>query len=342
MKISFILPGRGRSGGTRVTVVAANKLIERGHKVRILYKSEPFTIRGLYRSFRGSLIFSSVSDWLQEFQGKVDTFDDITKMSFENKEIIIGVGMWASNQIGRLDSLANPKVQYIHGATPWAPELMRRTLSLSIPKIVVASYLKPLAESFGGGEVLEIIPNGIDREEYFPSLNESQRDGIGTIYSSQPAKDPKTLLAVIDRISKVKPNIPIRMFGIDRRPKELEHIYYWRLPTVEKAREIYSRSLVWVLASMSEGFPAPVLEAMACGCVVVATNCGGTRDMIRDGENGFLVSVGNVNEILDRVSILLNDRLVREKMRRMGDETAKKFSWETTINALENVLNKVS
>ncbi len=339
MKVVFILPGSGLSGGVRVTVMMANLLMTRGHAVRILYRKPPNAIRNFYRLIRSRVKHQNHS-WLDGFSGKLGQFQKVTDCSFDEGEIIIGVGMWASRELSQLRIISNPKIQYIHGATPWDEELMKNALCLPFSKIVVASYLKPVVKSYRGGDVAAVIHNAINRKEYFSSLDESERDGIGTIYSSHPAKDPETLLAVIRKLSLSRPHMPIRIFSADKRPRQIEKKAFWRFPTIEKAREIYSRSLVWVLASRSEGFPAPVLEAMACGCVVVATDCGGTRDMIADGVNGFLAEVGSVQRIVDRVLLVLGNESMRNRMRQAAEETVKKFNWDNSIDLLEKTLEK--
>jgi glycosyltransferase involved in cell wall biosynthesis len=95
---------------------------------------------------------------------------------------------------------------------------------------------------------------------------------------------------------------------------------------------------VWFLASRSEGFGMPILEAMACGCAVVATDCGGPRDIINDGENGFLVQVGNVEQIVSKVKLLLDNAELRQQFTRNSKDTVSKFSWENSIDKLEKVL----
>jgi glycosyltransferase involved in cell wall biosynthesis len=92
------------------------------------------------------------------------------------------------------------------------------------------------------------------------------------------------------------------------------------------------------MASQSEGFSMPVLEAMACGCCVVATDCGGTRDMIVNGENGFLVPVGDLDEIVRTVEFLLSEPQVRSQVSRRAEQTAKQFNWESSIDKLEDAL----
>ena len=81
---------------------------------------------------------------------------------------------------------------------------------------------------------------------------------------------------------------------------------------------------------------------MACGCAVVSTSCGGPQDIIKDGENGFLVKVGDVKQIVNRVKELLDDGELRQRFVRNSKETLKKFSWESSIDRLERALSNIA
>jgi glycosyltransferase involved in cell wall biosynthesis len=339
MKIAFILPGRESSGGVRCVSLVAQRLRDRGHVVHLLYRKPRRTIRDWGRLIQGSILYRSAPDWIRQFDGPIHAFEDLSRFPFDPDEVLVAVGMAECAQLERLGSVPNCKVQYLHGSTPLAPQQVDKALSLPFPKIVVASYLKDLVESRGRGkDVLAVIHNGIDRGDYFPSAPEAQRDGLGTIYASHPVKDPETILQVLDRVARVRPDVPIRVFSTDRRPKQISSRDYWRHPTLERAREIYSRSLVWIVASRSEGFAFPVLEAMACGCVVIATDCGGPRDIIEDGVNGFLVPVGDADAIVGRAQLLLDDATMRNQMRLRARETVRQFTWDKCVNELERVL----
>lgn len=317
----------------------ATRLRDRGNDVRILHKNGQ-SFADSCKAVRDRMFYSGAQDWLERFPGQVDGFRDLTACRFEEDELIVGVGMSISAEMGCLAHLPNPRVQYIHGATPWAPDLMRRALSLPLPKIIVASYLEEIIKDIGRGEIVALIHNGVDCGEYF-SDNEA-RDSVGLIYSSHWAKDPETTLAVIERLTRFHPALPVRVFGADRRPGAISSRMYRRYPSVEEARQIYSRSQVWVMASRSEGFSMPVLEAMACGCCVVATDCGGTRDMIVNGENGFLVPVGDVEAIMNKVELLLADADVRTRIQRHALATARHFNWEDSIDKLETALSALA
>jgi glycosyltransferase involved in cell wall biosynthesis len=80
---------------------------------------------------------------------------------------------------------------------------------------------------------------------------------------------------------------------------------------------LYSAFDALVLPSSNEGTPVSAIEALAAGKPVVATRVGGVPDVVRDGEDGFLVDTGDTEGLADRLAQLARDPALR---RRMGDE----------------------
>ena len=338
MKIAFILPGRGRSGGVRCTVIAGNYLRRRGHSVRIFYQRAPASLRNGAQWLWYKMRYASRCDWLDLFEGDILGYRDLADCSFAPDEIIVTVGMWCSARVGRINSRDALKVQYLHGLSPWAPDDMKIALEMKVPKIAVSSWVAEAVIREGKGRLLGVVPNGVDTSEYFASCSEDERNGVGTIFSNHPAKDPETTLAVLARLRKDLPGVPQYVFGACSRPSGIPKETYVRFPTLTGAVDRYSRSLVWILASQWEGFPGPVLESMACGCAVVATDCRGVRDIITDGENGFVVDVGDVEQLVERIKLLLNDNGLRQQMVNKAKQTIHQFSWENSVDQLEDVL----
>jgi glycosyltransferase involved in cell wall biosynthesis len=73
-----------------------------------------------------------------------------------------------------------------------------------------------------------------------------------------------------------------------------------------------------VLPSGNEGTPVSAIEALAAGRPVVATRVGGVPDVVRDGEDGFLVETGATDELADRLERLARDPELRERMGEQG------------------------
>lgn len=339
MKIAFILPGSGPAGGVRSTVNAANLLLRRGHEVRVFSLRRTFQRR--IKMGLKNLLVKGNCDWLDHFQGEKHLYREISEIPFQTGEIIVAVSMLCSAQLGRLALRDNPKLQFIRGLTPWMPEVEKEALLLPFPKVVIASHMAAAVKACNPACKCTVIPNGIDLGEYYPCLPESSRDGVGTIYGAGLSKDPETILNVLGSLRKDMPGVHQYIFGIPKRPRAIPDSNYCRCPSVEQARKFYSMSKVWIMTSRSEGFSLPILEAMACGCAVVATDCGGPRDIIKDGENGFLVKVGDIDRIVDRVKTLLGDEVLRQQFVRRSDETVRHYSWETSVDKLERVLQTI-
>ncbi len=341
MKITFILPGGGRSGGIKSTVKVANGLLQRGHKVRLLVNKTGRSLRMRLRELWLKTRYTYDNDWLDLFKGSLERFADIERCTFDNKEIVVASGWWAGAEIRRLNRNGIVKVHHVRGMLKDADQ-MRAAWGENVPKIVVASYLEEVIKQICDQKVYAVISDGIDTTEFYPSVPESQKNGVGTIYGQGYHKDPETVLKVLENLRTSRPETPQRVFSLNRKPKDIPREIFHRLPPLEKIREIYSRSLVWFLGSYSEGFGLPVLEAMACGCAVVSTSCGGPQDIIKDGENGFLVKVGDVKQIVNRVKELLDDGELRQRFVRNSKETLKKFSWESSIDQLERALSNIA
>lgn len=90
-----------------------------------------------------------------------------------------------------------------------------------------------------------------------------------------------------------------------------------------------SESSIFVLSSLYEGLPLVIIEALSCGIPVVATACPcGPKDLIIDGQNGFLVPVGNKNALAGGICRLIEDSSLRKQMGGYALEVSKQYSIE--------------
>ncbi len=89
-------------------------------------------------------------------------------------------------------------------------------------------------------------------------------------------------------------------------------------------RKLYSICDVYVCPSRLEGFGLTILDAMAAGKPVVATNAGGIPEVVEPGQNGFLVQSNDENELALAITHLLGDGLQAKTM----GENNRKYSWE--------------
>jgi len=95
---------------------------------------------------------------------------------------------------------------------------------------------------------------------------------------------------------------------------------------------------LFCFTSRSEGLSNAVMEAMAAGVPVVATDVGGIRELIDDGENGFIVPSDDVEAMVERVKMLLDSPELRRRIGLAGRERMKReFTVEKMVDTLQNV-----
>lgn len=96
------------------------------------------------------------------------------------------------------------------------------------------------------------------------------------------------------------------------------------------------------LSSVHEGVPIALIEAMAAGVPIVASDCGAVRDIVDDGEQGYLVPVGDVGRLADRLRLLAGDPGLRARLGKAGRARAEReFSIEQTARAYEDLLTEL-
>lgn len=91
-----------------------------------------------------------------------------------------------------------------------------------------------------------------------------------------------------------------------------------------------------VLPSYNEGLGMVLLEAMANGTTVIASEVGGIPDVVKHGENGLLFEAGNVGELSERIDCLYKDRQLLERMSRKAIETANENSRDKQLQKFKN------
>jgi glycosyltransferase involved in cell wall biosynthesis len=95
---------------------------------------------------------------------------------------------------------------------------------------------------------------------------------------------------------------------------------------------VFHAAHIACLPSYREGLPKALLEAAACGLPIVATDAPGCREIVRAGDNGFLVPVRDAQALAQALRILIDDEGIRAKMgRRAREIVLAEFSQERVI-----------
>jgi len=134
-----------------------------------------------------------------------------------------------------------------------------------------------------------------------------------------------------------------RLMSLAARQTTDDTIYFTGWVNDATLAEIYRRATVFALPSDGEGFGLVLIEAMRHGLPCVASHSDATREIVADGETGFLVDHDKGDDICRAIVSLLNDRAMRERFGRAGsDRVTAVFSFEAFrarfLSAIEPLL----
>lgn len=159
---------------------------------------------------------------------------------------------------------------------------------------------------------------------------------IGMVASMKPQKAPLDFIRAAALVQRAHPNVGVVVVG-DGELRPAVEAEADRLGVSARMKLLGWRRDVWeilrcldvfVLTSLWEGLPRVYLEALTAGVPVVGTRVDGADEVIRNGENGYLVDPGDVAGIAARVQWLLDDRDARAAM---GRRAAASLSMEFDI-----------
>jgi glycosyltransferase involved in cell wall biosynthesis len=160
-----------------------------------------------------------------------------------------------------------------------------------------------------------------------------------------PIKGPMHLLNAMESVWQDYPEATLVFVGkgdleAELRAKALQmgvsgrvKFLGWRddIPEIMKILDVF------VLPSLNEGMGRVLVEAMAAGRPVVASRVGGIPDLVKHGENGFLVEPGDENGVSAAIKKLLADKIMRDQMGEKGRIMAQAFSVENMVDKIDSL-----
>jgi len=152
---------------------------------------------------------------------------------------------------------------------------------------------------------------------------------------------------IFDSLKKQIPDINLVLVGdgeekntlLDEiKKRKLKDVYIF--PFSKNPFKYMSRAKVLILTSYEEGLGRVVVESFVCGTPVVAfvNEFSGHVDIIDYGKNGFLVPFGDIDQFVEKVRILLENKDLRKKFSKNAVEKAKEFELNRIISKLEQLI----
>ena len=326
MIVSFVCPAAPSPlGGVNVLYEYANGLARRGHEVHIAHGE-----------FWGRPGIASVEEltWVR-FEPSVVHHFGSGEIRLPEADVIFGTG--APPELGL-------PVLLIQGFEMFPRAMERAVFRTPCLKICVASWLRSVGLEFGvPPQQIVHVRMGIDLDAFrMQTALDSRQFHVGMLYSSHPAKGFAPGLQALEQVRAGLGELRAIMFSTEQPEDELPEWVTFRRDPDRRALidEIYSECRVFVQPSMYEGFGLTAVEAMACGCALVSTDNGGSRDYAIAGQTALLADPGDVAGLAEGVDRLLRDDGERTRLATNGQSFVQRFRWDRAVEDLEGHLER--
>ncbi|EKD58410.1 MAG: glycosyl transferase group 1 protein [uncultured bacterium] len=214
--------------------------------------------------------------------------------------------------------------------------------------------LKELALRSGTKKEIGVVYNGIAVNEFFPQVENLNSEQFTIICVSRvtPRKGIRFLIQAFKILSGRYENMRLLIVGDGNEKKSLEDLVqgldlkdkveFAGIVSHDKLLPYYQRADVFVLPSLNEGMSNVMLEALACGLPVVATETGGTKELLTDGLNGLVVRMKDADDIADKIERLILDRNLKNAMSLESRKLAETLSWGNVAGEYVAMYKKIS
>jgi glycosyltransferase involved in cell wall biosynthesis len=352
LKINFILPFSAKTGGVVVVLEHARQLRKMGHDVWVYHPIIPYVE-----------FFHEAPFWKRWFQvarltrsnffqrgGEYGWFPGnpqaVSVPSIKNRyirdaDIVIATAWPTAYSVAKLSPSKGTKYYFIQHYEVWSGKsnLVEGSYRLPLQLLTIAPWLTELMKTKFNRRITGEIHNGIDLERFFPTQAERPETlTILMLHHEVAFKGVADGLSVLRRIHAAFPEIQIRLFGMHPFPEKEPWMDHVQNPSPEALLALYQQADIYLAPSLKEGWHLPPMEAMACGCAVVATRVGCIPVLESDG-NLLSAEPGDVEGLFQHLdSLVRNPDLLRATARK-GRETILKYGWENKSRDLEKVLN---
>ena len=212
--------------------------------------------------------------------------------------------------------------------------------------VILTHEEQPLWKGFTN---LSVIPNALPfRPKQFADISDKRLIAVGRMEYQKNFPD---LLRIWSRVAPTFPDWELHIYGdgwmLDGLRRQAEELGVASQVTFEGAvsdmETAYASSSIYLMTSHFEGLPMVLLEAQSVGLPAVSYACSsGPRDIITDGEDGFLVPLYDEATFAERLSTLMRDEALRTRMGKAAEVASHRYDLEVIMPQWLNLFNSLS
>jgi len=190
-----------------------------------------------------------------------------------------------------------------------------------------------------------VVYNAVN-EDFTPKESEHREPYILAVSSLNYRKNFHTLIKAFNRLDRT--DVKFYIVGghdsnfadmtLDLDIEKNKNIVFKGRVNEKELVSLYSNALCFVFPSLYEGFGIPPLEAQACGCPVLVSKAASLPEVF--GDSALYCDPFSVEDIAEKISALLDDSTMQNKLRKRGFENVKRFSWETSAKQILKIMRQ--
>ena len=213
--------------------------------------------------------------------------------------------------------------------------------------------LKNRALRFLPSVAIDVIPNGVELDRFFPPQTCKTTDTLQllTVGRLSVTKRVELLIDAVEMLHKDGHKVRFTIVGGGQMEQKIRQIVSERsLGDIievtgrigpEEMPQVYSQNDIFMSATMQEGMSNAMLEAMASGLPIITTRCEGVEELIAD--NGIVIEQANAESIADAIKSFVDNKKSYNTICIAARKRAKEFSWKKVadeyLNCYHEVLN---
>ncbi|MDO8241146.1 MAG: glycosyltransferase family 4 protein [Candidatus Moranbacteria bacterium] len=215
--------------------------------------------------------------------------------------------------------------------------------------------LKELALKAKPDQEVGVIFNGIDIENFKPDASKKPADRFIITPGASRVTKRKGLDFLIKAVAQLLPKYPqifLKVMGDGDEKENLTAMVaemglekniqlIGRVPR-EETTPYYQEASLFVLPSFNEGMSNAMLEALASGLPIVATDTGGTKELVTEGQNGLVIEMGDADDMAEKIEKVISNPELCAKMGQESRKVAETMSWGSVARQYFELYQKVS